>query len=227
MAILNPTLACADILHLYRDIEEAVAGGAKMLHIDIMDGHYVPNICLSFEQAGAIRRAFPKIPMDIHLMVTEPFHWLGELDKLKPEMASFHLDATSFPLRMARSIRSLGIHAGVVLNPAQPVSLLLEILEELDYVLLMGVEPGFSGQIFYPPIHTKIRELAELRKKINPGLKIMVDGGIDFENGPVCASEGADILVGGAFVCFGQPDGIRKSAGRFVRAVETEMEETA
>ena len=198
-----------------------------MLHIDIMDGHYVPNICLSFEQARAIRSAFPHVPMDLHLMVTEPFQWLKELETLRPDMAAFHLDATSFPLRMLRSIRERGIRAGVVLNPVQPVSMLEEILGELDYVLLMGVEPGFSGQIFYEPGLEKIRELSSLRTRQNRSFSIMVDGGVDFTNGPVCAREGADILVGGAFVCFGQPEGIRGSASRFVAAIDTKKEEIA
>ncbi len=228
MAILNPTLACADILHLSSDIQELLAGGAKMLHIDIMDGHYVPNICLSFDQARSIKEAFPGIPMDLHLMVSEPFGWLEQLEQLRPEMAAFHLDATSFPLRMVRSIKKLHIRAGIALNPVQPAAFLEELLEELDYVLLMGVEPGFSGQTFYGPVHEKIRELALLRERRNPSMKIMVDGGINFENGPLCAGEGADILVGGAFVCFGQPEGVRQSAGRFAGLIsETEKEKKA
>lgn len=220
MAILNPTIACADILHLSRDIEELIAGGAGMLHIDIMDGHYVPNICLSFAQAQAIRRAFPEIPMDVHLMVTDPFRWLENLEVLRPRMAAFHVDATPFPLRMLRRLKELDISAGVALNPAQPVSVLEEIAGELDYVLLMSVDPGFSGQAFYQQTYRRLEELQELRRRMRPELRIMVDGGIDFENGPVCARAGADILVGGAFVCFGQPEGIRQSAARFVRSLQ-------
>lgn len=222
MAILNPTLACADIMHLSKEIEEVVAGGAQMLHIDIMDGHYVPNICLSFDQARAVRNAFPQMPMDIHLMVTEPFQWLDELEKLKPEMAAFHLGTTPFPLRMVRCIQKMEIQAGIVLNPTQPVSMVEEILVDLNYVLVMGVEPGFSGQNFCKHVYEKIRELAELRKKNHLPFKIMVDGGINFENGPKCVEEGADILVGGAFVCFGQAEGISESARRFVRVIEGE-----
>lgn len=220
MAILNPTIACADILHLSSDIEELIAGGAKMLHIDIMDGHYVPNICLSFGQAQAIRRSFPDIPMDVHLMVTDPFRWLNNLEALKPRMAAFHIDATPFPMRMIKSLKGLGIRAGAALNPAQPVSMLEEIAGELDYVLLMSVDPGFSGQPFYRQTYRRLEELCALRKRTQPELQIMVDGGIDFENGPACARAGADILIGGAFVCFGQAEGIRKASARFVTALE-------
>ncbi len=221
MTILNPTLACADPLHLAREIDDVVAGGARMLHVDVMDGHYVPNLCLSFDQAAAIKRYRPDIPMDIHLMADRPFDWLGELERVHPEMASFHLDATPFALRMVKKIQALGIQAGVVLNPSQPVSLLDEVIDQVDYVLLMGVEPGFSGQRFFEQTYRRLAELDRLRKQRQLSFRILVDGGIDFENGPRCAALGADILVGGAFVCFGQPDGIEASARRFVQRLES------
>lgn len=220
MTILNPTLACADPLHLARDIDAVAAGGAGMLHVDVMDGHYVPNFCLSLDQAAAIRAYRPELPVDVHLMVTDPFAWLDALAKVRPAMAAFHLDATPFALRMIQKLRELGIRPGVVLNPSQPVELLAEVLDQVDYVLLMGVEPGFSGQKFFPQTYRRLEQLAALRREKNLRFSIMVDGGIDFENGPRCAALGADILVGGAFVCFGQPDGVTASARRFVQALE-------
>ena len=220
MAILNPTIACADMLHLSSDIEAVITGGAKMLHIDIMDGHYVPNFCLSFDQALAIRRSFPDISMDVHLMVTDPFQWLSNLERLQPDMTAFHLDATSFPLRMIKSLKNIGILAGVAINPSQPTNILEELVKELDYVLLMGVEPGFSGQSFYKKTYRRIEELKEMQKRHEVEFQIMVDGGIDFETGSMCTKAGADILVGGAFVCFGQSEGIKRSTQRFVEAIE-------
>lgn len=219
MTILNPTLACADPLHLARDIDAVAAGGAGMLHVDVMDGHYVPNFCLSLDQAAAIRAYRPELPVDVHLMVTDPFAWLDALAKVRPAMAAFHLDATPFALRMIQKLRDLGIRPGVVLNPSQPVELLAEVLDQVDYVLLMGVEPGFSGQQFLPRTLERLRKLDALRKERGLKLSIMVDGGIDHENGPLCARAGADILVGGAFVCFGQPDGVEAASRRFVEAV--------
>ena len=219
MAILNPTLACADPLHLARDLDDLERGGAGMLHVDVMDGHYVPNLCLNFDQAMAIRRAKPDLPMDLHLMVTDPFAWLDKLRAVNPTHVSFHLDATPFALRLISQLRAMGIHPGVVLNPSQPTELLDPVLDQVDYVLLMGVEPGFSGQSFLPQTLSRLAELDAKRRQRKLSFQIMVDGGIDHENGPACARAGADILVGGAFVCFGQPDGVEASSRRFVQAL--------
>ncbi len=219
MAILNPTLACADPLHLARDLDALERGGAGMLHVDVMDGHYVPNLCLNFDQAMAIRRAKPDLPMDLHLMVTDPFAWLDKLRAVNPTHVSFHLDATPFALRLISQLRAMGIHPGVVLNPSQPTELLDPVLDQVDYVLLMGVEPGFSGQSFLPQTLSRLAELDAKRRQRKLSFQIMVDGGIDHENGPACARAGADILVGGAFVCFGQPDGVEASSRRFVQAL--------
>lgn len=219
MAILNPTLACADPLHLARDLDALERGGAGMLHVDVMDGHYVPNLCLNFDQAMAIRRAKPDLPMDLHLMVTDPFAWLDKLRAVNPTHVSFHLDATPFALRLISQLRAMGIHPGVVLNPSQPTELLDPVLDQVDYVLLMGVEPGFSGQSFLPQTLSRLAELDAKRRQRKLSFQIMVDGGIDHENGPACARAGADILVGGAFVCFDQPDGVEASSRRFVQAL--------
>ena len=219
MAILNPTLACADPLHLARDLDALERGGAGMLHVDVMDGHYVPNLCLNFDQAMAIRRAKPDLPMDLHLMVTDPFAWLDKLRAVNPTHVSFHLDATPFALRLISQLRAMGIHPGVVLNLSQPTELLAPVLDQVDYVLLMGVEPGFSGQSFLPQTLSRLAELDAKRRQRKLSFQIMVDGGIDHENGPACARAGADILVGGAFVCFGQPDGVEASSRRFVQAL--------
>ena len=221
MAILNPTLACADPLRLADDLDALARGGAGMLHVDVMDGHYVPNLCLNFDQAAAIKKYCPTLPMDVHLMVSEPFAWLEKLRALAPEYASFHLDATPFAVRLIGQLRAAGIKPGVVLNPAQPVEALAEVLPLVDYVLLMGVEPGFSGQSFLPRTYEKLRRLAEARRQQGLGFFILVDGGIDHQNGPECARLGADALVGGAFVCFGQPDGVEASSRRFVAAVNS------
>lgn len=215
--ILNPTLACADPLALGRDIDALLSGGAGMLHVDLMDGHYVPNLCMNLDQLRAIRK-HAGVPVDVHLMVTDPFAYVDRLAAAGADWVSFHLDATSFALRLIACLREKGIRPGVVLNPSQPVSALEEVVGEVDYVILMAVEPGFSGQAFLPRTYDRLRALDALRRERGLAFSIMVDGGIDHENGPACAKLGADILVGGAFVCFGQPDGVTDSCRRFLRA---------
>ena len=152
-------------------------------------------------------------------MVDAPFAWLERLRVLAPEYAAFQADSTSFGVRFVQELRMAGIRPGVVLNPSQPLEVLDELLPLVDYVLLMGVEPGFSGQQFLPRTLERLRKLDALRKERGLKLSIMVDGGIAHENGPLCAQAGADILVGGAFVCCGQPDGVEAASRRFVEAV--------
>lgn len=202
MAEFTVTLACADPLHLAEDIEAASQGGASGLHIDIMDGHYVPNLCMSFDQLEAIRHAYPEMPVDVHLMVTQPFEWLSALYKSRPQRVAFHLDATSFSRRLLCQLQKEKIQAGLVINPSQPLHNLRPMLDQLDYVVLMAVEPGFSGQVMLPDTTERIRRLAEMRKESGRDFSIMVDGGVNFTNGRECAAAGADILVGGALCCF-------------------------
>ena len=221
--ILTPTLACADPLHLADDLDQLMAGGAGMWHIDVMDGHYVPNLCLNFDQAAAVKRYAPHIPLDVHLMVDRPFEWLPQLERLKPAYAAFHVDATPFAIRLISQIRAMGIKPGVVLNPSQPVSCLEEVLPQVDYVLVMAVEPGFSGQPFMPSAYDKVAALNKWRREQGLSFRIMVDGGVDHVNGPKLAALGADMLVGGAFVCFGQPQGIEASAREFIVACESSL----
>ena len=218
MAILSPTLACADPLHLARDIDAVLAGGAGMLHIDVMDGHYVPNTCLSVDQARAIKAAYPGVPMDVHLMVTNPEAYVEKLAAFRPEYVTFHNDAAPECAALLRAFKARGMGAGLALGPDQPVEVLRAVAPLLDFVLLMGVRPGFSGQTFLPATPGRLDALVRLRADTGARFLISVDGGIDFENGPDCARRGADVLVGGAFVCFGQPDGVAASAARFVKS---------
>ena len=206
MAEFLVTLACADPLHLARDIEASRQGGAAGVHIDIMDGQYVPNFCMNFDQAAAIRNAYPDLAMDLHLMVARPEQWLPALERLRPQSVAFHTDATSFSYRLLGQIHRLGAESGIALNPSQPVDIILPLISQLDYVLLMAVEPGFSGQSMLPETVDRIRELVRLRREKQKKWKILLDGGVDFANAPLCAAAGADVLVGGALCCFAQPD---------------------
>lgn len=225
MAILAPTLACADPLHLADEMQAMERGGAQMWHVDIMDGHYVPNLCFSFDQAVAIRHC-SRLPLDVHLMVDRPADWLAQLAVLAPEYAAFHMDATPFAVRMIGQLKAIGIHPGVVLNPSQPVYLLDEVLPLIDYVLLMGVEPGFSGQRFQPKSIQRLKALMQHKDAAGLDFRIFMDGGIDLENGRECAELGADVLVGGAFVWKqGNVGQIEADCRKFVQAISVSRQE--
>lgn len=220
MASFTVTLACADPLRLAEDIEEARAGGVGGVHIDIMDGRYVPNLCMNFAQAEAIKEAYPSLAMDIHMMVEDPFRWKEELKRLRPERAAVHLDSTPFVYRFLCQMKEAGIRPGVALNPSQPLELLSELIRRVDYVLLMAVEPGFSGQHMLPETYRRIAALDDWRRREGLDFHIMVDGGVDLENAGLCIEAGADILVGGALVCFGQEGGVRESCKCLKRRID-------
>lgn len=224
MAIFAPTLACADPLNLEENMRLMEHAGAKMWHIDIMDGHYVPNLCFSFEQAIAIQR-ISSLPVDVHLMVQQPERWIGQLEYLRPHSVAFHVDATSFPIRMIRQLKERDIRPGIALNPGQPVSILKEILPLVDYILLMAVEPGYSGQRFLTNTFEKLKQLNWWRIEKKTSFSIMVDGGIDFENAPCCVRMGADILIGGTFVWGNQSEGIENACKSFINCIEIKEDE--
>lgn len=199
--ILNPTLACADRMNMGRDVDTLTDLGAKLFHLDIMDGNYVPNLCLDFDTMHGIKKR-SDVPLDIHIMVTEPFAYLDRVAALEPEYMSFHTDATDFPIRMIGEIKKRNMKAGVVLNPGQKVDSLEYMLDSVGMVQIMSVEPGFAGQSFIDDSLDKIEKLNTIRKQKNADFVIAVDGGIDIERGRQCAQKGADIIVVGALAIF-------------------------
>ncbi len=219
MAGFTVTLACADPLCLGDDIEAARRGGAAGVHIDVMDGRYVPNLCMSFAQAGAIKESYPSLEMDIHMMVADPFCWVEELVRLQPQRVAVHLDSTPFTYRFLERMKAAGISPGVAWNPSQPLELLFPLARRIEYVLLMAVEPGFSGQSMLQETYQRIAALDAWRRREGLGFRIMVDGGVDLENGSLCVKAGADILVGGAFVCFGQEGGVEAACRRLAKTL--------
>ena len=219
MAGFTVTLACADPLCLGDDIEAARRGGAAGVHIDVMDGRYVPNLCMSFAQAGAIKESYPSLEMDIHMMVADPFCWVEELVRLQPQRVAVHLDSTPFTYRFLERMKAAGISPGVAWNPSQPLELLFPLARRIEYVLLMAVEPGCSGQSMLQETYQRIAALDAWRRREGLGFRIMVDGGVDLENGSLCVKAGADILVGGAFVCFGQEGGVEAACRRLAKTL--------
>ena len=216
----SPSLACSDPFLWGETIDQLQQAGADLLHMDVMDGHYVPNLCFSLDQIGSVRRRC-SLPMDLHLMVTDPFDYVEPLGRLGVEYAAFHLDSTPFPLRLAGELRRRHIKAGLALNPSQPAALAEHILPYIDYILLMSIEPGFSGQPFIEETYSKLSHLASLRQKLGLSFKIFVDGGIGREEAKRCAKAGADVLCLGMFACFGQPKSVGDAYREFVECVNT------
>lgn len=217
---VNPTLACGNSLNFKADLDILEKTGIRILHLDIMDGHYVPNICFSIDTVARIRSQYPFL-LDVHLMVTNPEDYILPLQKAGADDVCFHLDATSFPIRLLNQIHECGMKGGVVLNPSQPVSLLGEVLPYLDMVLVMGVEPGFSGQKFLSTTFEKVEVLKKIRDKKGYPFLIQVDGGVDMQNSVPLIQHGADLLVSGAFGVFRGGQGLEKDCREYQELVRT------
>lgn len=210
-----PSLACANPLTLGTDIEALMRSGMNILHFDIMDGHYVPNICLSFDTASSIRQTYADAVLDIHLMTEEPEKYIDRLKNQGASYVTFHSDATHFAYRTISAIHAAGMKAGIALNPSQSPENIVPILPYVDLVLVMSIEPGFSGQAFIPHSLDTVRRLSQLRKDKDLQFKISVDGGITAELALELQQCGADWIIMGYPTIFRQPDGIEQSFQRF------------
>ena len=210
-----PSLANSSLLDLRRDIAELWAGGARYYHIDIMDGHYVPNLCYPVRLVSDLKKVYPDAVTDVHLMTTDPCRYIAPLASAGCNMLSFHIDSTNFVIRTIRQIRSEGMKPGVVINPSQRIDILEPYLDLVDYVVLMSVEPGFAGQAFMPEAVTRVKELAELRSKSGNDFLISVDGGISYPYVQPCVRNGANMFVTGIYTVYRQEDGIISACRRF------------
>lgn len=204
MATLAPSLLSADFADLAGQIRAVEAGGAGFIHLDVMDGNYVPNITFGQPVIRSLAE-IATIPFDIHLMVVEPERFLEEFVTPRTEFIVVHQEACRHLHRTVQRIKSLGIKAGVALNPATSLSTLDYILEELDLVLVMSVNPGFGGQQFIESTWKKLEELNRIREERHPELLIQLDGGANLQNARQLAEAGVDIIVAGAAV-FGAED---------------------
>ncbi|MFN9742625.1 MAG: ribulose-phosphate 3-epimerase [Acidobacteriota bacterium] len=207
MIEIAPSILSADFTRLGEQITAAAAGGAAIIHVDVMDGHFVPNITIGPFIVEAVRRA-TQLPIDTHLMIENPDQYIPAFATAGATMISIHPETTYHLHRSLTLIRQSGCQAGLVLNPATPLSYVEESLEELDYVLLMSVNPGFGGQKFIPASLAKLRRLRALLDVAGPvgqRVRIEIDGGIVPGNIAEVAAAGAEIFVAGSSV-FGQPD---------------------
>jgi ribulose-phosphate 3-epimerase len=199
MIEIAPSILSADFARLGEEIAAAERGGAGLIHVDVMDGHYVPNITLGPPVVKSIRRV-TNLPLDCHLMITDPDDYIEAFAKAGANLISVHVEAVTHLHRTVMEIRRLGCRPGVVLNPATPLVALEEILPFVDYVLLMSVNPGFGGQSFIETALDKVSRLRDMIKSRSLNVKIEIDGGIDTGNVAEVVRRGAQWLVAGSAV---------------------------
>jgi len=214
MVRLSPSLMCANYLCFEKDIKDLDRAQVDLYHIDIMDGHFVPNLSLNFDMIKNLKKA-TNTPMDVHLMVDNPESYIQLLDNVSPEYASFHIETLNHPIRFIKELKSRNIKVGAAISPSTSLGTLEYILKDLDYVVVMTVEPGYAGQKFIPAMVDKIAKLSEMRNSQNKELLIEVDGNISEVTGKQCIEAGADILVLGTASIFKEEKDLYTSVMEF------------
>lgn len=199
MVKIAPSLLSANFMRLEEEIRNIEKAGADILHLDVMDGHFVPNLTFGLPIIKQIKE-IAKIPLDVHLMVTNPDEYLSQLGEWNIDYVSFHQETENHIHRQLNVLKKLGSKAGIAINPATPIETVYPVVDELDFVLIMSVNPGFGGQSFIPVVYDKIRKLRSLADQVNPDLEIEVDGGVNDLIAPKLISKGTDILVAGSYI---------------------------
>lgn len=193
---ISPSILAADFANLQREISQVEDAGADWLHIDIMDGHFVPNITVGMPVVASIKK-ITTLPLDVHLMIENPGKYIEDFVCAGADIVTFHYEAVDNVLEIIHEIKSLGAKVGLSIKPSTPASAIFEFLPELDMVLIMTVEPGFAGQSF---LHDCAQKITEIKQVAPEGLIIQVDGGINNVTGHICTSLGADALVAGKYI---------------------------
>ncbi|MFG6497745.1 ribulose-phosphate 3-epimerase [Fictibacillus sp. UD] len=215
MIKIAPSILSADFSKLGEDIKAVEEAGADYIHVDVMDGHFVPNITIGPLVVQAIRPV-TKLPLDVHLMIENPDRYIEAFAQAGADIISVHVEATPHLHRTVQFIKKQGVKAGVVINPATPVELIKHIIQDVDLVLLMTVNPGFGGQAFIESVVPKIKEVADLVKTQGLDVEIEVDGGVNPETAQLCIEAGANVLVAGSAI-YGKKD--LKDAIQSIRGV--------
>ena len=202
--LLAPSILSADFAALGDAVAMVERGGADLIHVDVMDGHFVPNITIGPPVVASLKRV-AKVPLDVHLMITEPDRYIDAFARAGASYLSVHAEVLPHLHRTVHAIKALGVKAGVVLNPSTPVAVLHDIAADVDFVLVMSVNPGFGGQTFIPRSESKLREVRALLDRAGNPAPIEIDGGVDLGNIGRVVSAGARMIVAGAAV-FNSPD---------------------
>ena len=199
MAILSPSILSADYMHFHQDMDETKRNGAKWLHVDIMDGHFVPNLSFGYSWVKAMRK-ITDLVLDVHLMIDTPIKYAEEFCKAGADYLTIHVEADT-PENIDKTldlIRSMGVKPGIVVKPNTPAEAVAPYLSKVDLVLVMTVEPGFGGQKFMAHMMPKLKQLRQMLDEVNPACHLEVDGGVDLVTAEVCKENGANVLVAGS-----------------------------
>jgi ribulose-phosphate 3-epimerase len=199
MIKIAPSILSADFARLGEEIKDVERGGADYIHVDVMDGHFVPNITIGPLIVNAIR-PITKLPLDVHLMIENPDQYISHFAKAGADIITVHVEACTHLHRTVHLIKEQGVKAGVVLNPATPVDTIQHIIDDVDMVLLMTVNPGFGGQKFIKQVLPKIYAVSEMAKSKGLTIDIEVDGGVNIETAKLCVEAGANVLVAGSAI---------------------------
>jgi ribulose-phosphate 3-epimerase len=214
---IAPSILSANFADLGRDIAAVERGGADLIHVDVMDGHFVPNITIGPVVVRALKRIATR-PLDVHLMIEEPDRYIDDFVEAGADMLSVHVEVLPHLHRTIACIKERGVKAGVVLNPSTPVSSIEEVARDVDFVLVMSVNPGFGGQEFIRASVGKVRRMRDMLTRAGSRATIEIDGGIDTANAADVVAAGASILVAGSAI-FGSPDA--EAATRALRAASS------